>query len=51
MNRLIIITAVRFLACKNQIQLGILEFGDLGQTVYANVGQRLAVIGSCAKCL
>ena len=30
MTRLIIITAVRFLACKNQIQLVILEFGDLG---------------------
>ena len=30
MTRLIIITAVRFLACKNQIQLAILEFGDLG---------------------
>ena len=29
MTRLIIITAVRFLACKNQIQLVILEF-DLG---------------------
>ena len=29
-TRLIIITAVRFLACKNQIQLVILEFGDLG---------------------
>ena len=33
------------LACKNQIQIAILEFGDLGQqevwpyTVYANVGQ------------
>ena len=47
MTRLIIITAVKFLACKNQIQLVILEFGDLGhQTgsfgptlVYANVGQ------------
>ena len=34
MTRLIIITAVRFLAGKNQIQLVILEFGDLGhQTV------------------
>ena len=30
MTRLIIITAVRFLPCKNQIQLLILEFGDLG---------------------
>ena len=30
MTRLIIITAVKFLACKNQIQLVILEFGDLG---------------------
>ena len=30
MTRLIIITAVRFLACKNQIQLVILKFGDLG---------------------
>ena len=30
MNRFIIITAVSFLACKNQIQLVILEFGDLG---------------------
>ena len=30
MTRLIIITAVRFLACKNQIQLVILEYGDLG---------------------
>ena len=30
MTRLIIITAVRFLACKNQIQLIILEFGGLG---------------------
>ena len=43
MTRLTIITAVRFLACKNQIQLVILEFGDLGhQTgsfVYANIGQ------------
>ena len=47
MTRLIIITAVRFLACKNQIQLVILEFGDLGHqtgsfgpgTVYTNVGQ------------
>ena len=27
---IIIITAVRFLACKNKIQLVILEFGDLG---------------------
>ena len=27
---LIIITAVRFLASKNQFQLVILEFGDLG---------------------
>ena len=43
---MIIITVVRFLACKNQIQLVILEFGDLGHqtgifdpTVYANVGQ------------
>ena len=35
MTRLIIITAVRFLACKNQIQLVILEFGDLGQEVLA----------------
>ena len=39
-------TAVRFLASKNQFQLVILEFGDLGyqtgsfsSTVYANVGQ------------
>ena len=47
MTRLIIITAARFLACKNQIQLVILGFGDLGHqnrkfwpyTVYANVGQ------------
>ena len=43
MTRLIIITAVKFLACRNQIQLVILEFGDLGHhfpfTVYANVGQ------------
>ena len=47
MTRLIVITAVKFLACKNQIQLVILEFGDLGHqtgsfwpyTVYANVGQ------------
>ena len=47
MTRLIIITAARFLASKNQIQLVILEFGDLGEknwkfqlyTVYANVGQ------------
>ena len=30
MIRLIIITAARFQACKNQIQLVILEFGDLG---------------------
>ena len=30
MTRLFIITAVKFLACKNQIQLVILEFGDLG---------------------
>ena len=30
MTRLIIITAVRFVACKNQIQLVLLEFGDLG---------------------
>ena len=30
MSRLIIITAVKFLACRNQIQLVILEFGDLG---------------------
>ena len=30
MTRLIIITAVKFLACRNQIQLVILEFGDLG---------------------
>ena len=30
MTRLIIITAVRFLASKNPIQLVILEFGDLG---------------------
>ena len=30
MTRLIIITAVRFLACENKIQLVILEFGDLG---------------------
>ena len=30
MTRLIIITAVKFLACKIQIQLVILEFGDLG---------------------
>ena len=29
-QRLIIITAVRFLACKNQIQLVILEFGNSG---------------------
>ena len=29
-TRLLIITAVKFLACKNQIQLVILEFGDLG---------------------
>ena len=29
-TRLIIIAAVKFLACKNQIQLVILEFGDLG---------------------
>ena len=45
MSRLIIITAVKFLACRNQIQLIILKFGDLGHqtgsfgTVYANVGQ------------
>ena len=47
MTRLIIITAVKFLACRNQIQLVILEFGDLGHqtgnfwpfTVHANVGQ------------
>ena len=30
MTRLVIITAARFLASKNQIQLVILEFGDLG---------------------
>ena len=30
MTRFIIITAVKFLAYKNQIQLAILEFGDLG---------------------
>ena len=30
MSRLIIITAVKFLACRNQIQLVILELGDLG---------------------
>ena len=30
MTRLIIITAVKFLACRNKIQLVILEFGDLG---------------------
>ena len=30
MTRLTIITAVRFLACINQVQLVILEFGDLG---------------------
>ena len=30
MTRLIIITAVRFLACKNLIELVIFEFGDLG---------------------
>ena len=30
MTRLIIITAVKFLASKNQIQLVILEFGDFG---------------------
>ena len=30
MTRLIIITGVRFLASKNQIQLVILEFFDLG---------------------
>ena len=30
MTRLSIITAVKFLACRNQIQLVILEFGDLG---------------------
>ena len=30
MTRLIIITAVKFLACRNQIHLVILEFGDLG---------------------
>ena len=30
MTWLIIITAVMFLACKNQIQIAILEFGDLG---------------------
>ena len=30
MTRLIIITAVKLLACKNQIQLVILEFGDSG---------------------
>ena len=30
MTRLIIITAVKFLSRKNQIQLVILEFGDLG---------------------
>ena len=30
MSRLIIITAVKFLACRNQIQPVILEFGDLG---------------------
>ena len=49
MTRLIIIrpTALKFLACKNQIQLVILELCDLGHqtgslrpyTVYANVGQ------------
>ena len=46
MTRLIIITAVRFLACKNQIQLVILEFGDLVHLtgslalyIYATVGQ------------
>ena len=47
MTRLVIITAVRHLASKNQIQLVILEFGDSGHqnrkfspyTVYANVGQ------------
>ena len=30
MTRLIIITAVKFLACKNQIQLVIFAFCDLG---------------------
>ena len=30
MSRLIIITGVRFLVSKSQIQLVILEFGDLG---------------------
>ena len=30
MTRLIIITAVKFLACKNQIRHVIFEFGDLG---------------------
>ena len=30
LTRLIIITAVRFLSCKNQIQLVTLESGDLG---------------------
>ena len=46
MTRSIVITAIRFLACKNQIQLVILEFGDLGHqtgsfgpVVYANQGQ------------
>ena len=33
MTRLIIITAERFLASKNQIQLAILEFGDLGEQI------------------
>ena len=33
MTRLIITTAQRFLASKNQFQLAILEFGDLGHQI------------------
>ena len=33
MTRLIIITARKFLACKNQLQLAILEFGYLGHQI------------------
>ena len=39
MTRLIIITAVKFLACKNQFHLPILEFGYLGHRIASYVGQ------------
>ena len=56
-DQVIIITAVRFLACKNLIQLLISEFRDLGSpnrkfwpyTVYANVGQ-LKVNNNRVRC-